>query len=167
MQEIWKTVKDYEGLYEVSNLGRIKSLPRNGTIKEEKILKQYEDRYGYFYVGLRNKKQKKNKVHRLVAEAFINNKENLSQINHIDENKKNNRVDNLEWCSPKYNVNYGCRTKKTKKRVICTNQKDEEKIFESIKEAGKALNIDDSSITKCCKNKAKTAGGYKWRYLIE
>jgi len=167
MKEIWKDVKEYEGLYQVSNLGKVKSLQRNGTIKQDRILKQYIDKYGYYYVGLRNKKIKKFKVHRLVAEAFIPNKDNLVQINHKDENKKNNNVKNLEWCSAKYNVNYGTRTERTFKKVacICIGEKTKEEVYKSIKEASIKLNIDSSAITKCCKGKQKTAGGYIWKYV--
>ena len=165
--EQWKPIKGYEELYEVSNLGRVKSLPRNGTIKEEKILKQYVDRYGYLYVGLRNKKVKKCKVHRLVAEAFIFNPNNLPQVNHKDENKQNNCVNNLEFCTSKYNVNYGHRAEKVSKKVVCIKFNGEKQIFKSSTEAGKTLSIDSSSITKCCKGKRETAGGYVWRYADE
>ena len=166
--EEWKDIKGYEGLYQISNLGRVKSLPRNGTKKEEKILKQHLDRYGYAYVGLRNKILKKHKVHRLVGNAFINNPNNMPQINHKNENKSCNIVSNLEWCDNKYNVNYGTRTQKTYKKVV---QYDKENNFikewKSIILASKELKIDNSLITKCCKGKRRTAGGYIWRYANE
>lgn len=118
MKEIWKDVKNYEGLYQVSNLGNVKVLDRivNSAIKNNtkvkrkgRMLKQYI-KQGYPQVTLTlNNKRKYCNVHRLVAEAFIPNPNNLPQINHIDENKLNNNVDNLEWCTAKYNCNYGTR----------------------------------------------------------
>lgn len=116
--EEWKNVIGYEGLYEVSNTGQVRSLDRyvkysNGRIHlhKGKVLSSGKDKYGYLAVCLScNGKQKIIKIHRLVAEAFIPNPNNLPQVNHKDEVKTNNRVDNLEWCDHKYNVNYGHRT---------------------------------------------------------
>ena len=112
MQEIWKDIKDYEGLYQVSNLGRIKSCERivkrgdNHKPVKERILKM-GDKCGYKYVILsKSGKGKTGWVHRLVAQAFISNPDNLSCINHKDENPTNNRVDNLEWCTYRYNNTY-------------------------------------------------------------
>ena len=105
MEEIWKPIKDYEGLYEVSNLGRVKSLNYRGTGKE-KILKNIENSKGYFQVGLvKFGKQKVFKVHRLVAEAFIPNPENKPCIDHINTVKSDNRVENLRWVTYKENSN--------------------------------------------------------------
>ena len=114
-QEIWKDIQGYEGLYQISNLGRVKSLERiiitnNGITKKisEKILKPYLKGNGYYNIVLRkDSKTKCYFVHRLVAKEFIPNPDNLPQVNHKDENKLNNNVDNLEWCTSKYNNNYG------------------------------------------------------------
>lgn len=109
MTEIWKAVVGFEGLYEVSNMGRV-----HGLIKGV-ILKPMVIHGGYYAVNLypgNKRKKKTTQVHRIVAMAFVPNPNNLPQVNHKDENKQNNRADNLEWCSAKYNSNYGTRTKK-------------------------------------------------------
>ena len=120
MEEIWKDIKGYEGLYQVSNLGRVKSLGR-WVYKEyrgkrwqgEKILKQIKNKFGYLRVYLyKNRKAKCYAIHRLVAQVFIPNPYNLPQVNHKDEDKSNNRVDNLEWCTSFYNNEYGTRKKR-------------------------------------------------------
>ena len=128
MEEIWRPVKEYEGYYEVSNLGRVRSIDRvvvdkNGRqqFKKGTILKYRPDRQGYIVVALSINRHYTHKcVHTLVADAFIPNPDNLPQVNHKDEVKSNNYVDNLEWCSAKYNANYGNRNKK----VIETNIKN-------------------------------------------
>lgn len=103
--EEWKNVIGYEGLYEVSNKGNVRNVRRNTLLKLSK------NRYGYIQVYLyKNGIRKGFRVHRLVAEAFLSNPDNLPQVNHKDEDKTNNNVDNLEWCDQKYNVNYGHRT---------------------------------------------------------
>ena len=113
MQEVWKDVCGYEGVYEVSNLGNVRSIDRIdclGHIRKGKVLNIVTDKYGYFVVHLSLfGKSKYHKVHRLVALAFIENPQNFRQINHKDENKKNNCVSNLEWCTSKHNINYGNR----------------------------------------------------------
>ena len=125
--EIWKPVRNYEGLYEVSNMGRVKSLERtvwcglNGGCYRaipEKILEGYDDGHGYLQVELyKDGKGKWCSINRLVAQAFLENPQNLPEVNHKDENKKNNRVENLEWCSKLYNVNYGTRNKKISEKL--------------------------------------------------
>ena len=115
MKEMWRSIKGYEGLYEISNKGRVKSLARyykafgyRKIIIEEKIMSPVESPQGYYQIGLSKEGAKKHvQIHRLVAQAFIPNPQSLPFINHKDENKKNNCVDNLEWCTPEYNVNYG------------------------------------------------------------
>ncbi len=114
MKEIWKDIEGYEGLYQVSNLGDVRSLKYAGGNKV-KILKQGNVN-GYKRVSLhKNNKQKNYFVHRLVAMTFIPNPNNLPLVNHKDENKTNNSVDNLEWCTQKYNINYGSAIKKVVK----------------------------------------------------
>ena len=111
--EIWKDIPGYEGLYQVSNYGNVKSLNYRGTKGKHKCLKQNTDKYGYKVVILANHgKYKSYKVHRLVASAFIENPNNYPQVNHLDENPANNNYLNLEWCTAKYNINYGTRNKR-------------------------------------------------------
>lgn len=108
MKEKWKDVLNYEGVYQISNLGRIKSLG-NDKSRKTKILKTYIDKNGYEFVTLRNKGTKKNfSIHRLVAMAFVTNKNifKYNSVNHIDENKLNNKASNLEWCTSEYNAKY-------------------------------------------------------------
>ena len=113
IEEIWRPIEGYEGLYEVSNTGIVRSLDRydsNNHFLKGRILKLCADKDGYLNVGLcLGNKEKKYKVHRLVAQAFIPNPDNLPQVNHKDEVKTNNRVENLEMCNAKYNSNYGSR----------------------------------------------------------
>ena len=117
MNEEWRDIKGYEGRYQVSNLGRVKSLNYNHTSRE-KILKAREDKVGYLYLNLyKNNKRKTHKVHRLVAQAFIENPNNYPQVNHKDENKSNNRVENLEWCTHRYNLNYGTRNQRASEKM--------------------------------------------------
>lgn len=110
MQEIWKDVKGYEGLYQVSNLGRVKSIQyfnhkNNKAYTRNRLLKPIINEKGYARVDLfKNKKSKRVRIHRLVAETFIPNMYNLPEINHIDGNKQNNCIDNLEWCTHKHNM---------------------------------------------------------------
>lgn len=166
-EEIFREINGYKGLYQVSNYGRVKSL-HNG----EKILKLVKSKNGYIRVKLKLKGHEKFLfVHRLVASAFILNPYNLPEINHKDENKTNNRVENLEWCTREYNVNYGTRNSRCGleyKKIVClvTNE-----TFNSITEAVKKYNIDHSSIIQCCKGKRKTAGclnggKLKWQYVL-
>lgn len=123
--EEWKSIPGYEGLYEVSSYGRVKSLDRYVKVKSKsyrlqkgKMLSPIKNKYGYLQVFLCcNGKYKIISVHRLVAEAFIPNPDNLPIINHLDEDKSNNRVENLEWCSHRYNSNYNGVLKKRSQRM--------------------------------------------------
>lgn len=129
MKEIWKDIKNYEGLYQVSNLGKVRSLykwdiNKKQYIKENKILK-LNTRNNYYIVQLtKNKKRKSKQVHRLVAEAFILNPKNKPFINHIDFNTKNNNINNLEWCTQKENVNHSICNMKHRKLITHSNTKE-------------------------------------------
>lgn len=174
MKEIWKDIKGYEGYYQVSNFGKIKSLQFNNRtthfLKREKILKMSSNKAGYQQVALyKNKTKKIVLVHRLVMEAFMQNPNNLEMVNHKDENPKNNIVTNLEWCSRKYNSLYGNATKKMsekhKKSIIqLTKEGKFVKKWNSAIDVYKELNISNSLISLCLTGKIKTAGGFKWIY---
>ena len=166
--EIWEDIKGYKGYYQVSNKGRIKSLERivkskNNSFKTQsgKLLKLATDSQGYSIVNLSKKnKQMTRTVHRLVAETFIPNPYNKNQVNHIDENKKNNNIKNLEWCSAQYNTQYSLG-KKVRQISNCGKYI---KTWASAAEVERQLGINNTSISACCNNIRKTAGGYKWEF---
>ena len=116
MEEAWKDIDGYEGLYQVSNLGAVRAVERvvrYGRKLNGKGISRFLTKDGYLAVHLsRDGNARQHRIHRLVATAFLENPENMPQINHIDEDRTNNRVDNLEWCSVKYNINYGERNKR-------------------------------------------------------
>lgn len=175
MEEIWKDINNYDNLYLVSNFGRIMSLPRNGTVCNPHILSKCCDAKGYQIITLsKNGKSKSCKVHRLVAEAFIPNPNNLPCVNHKDEDKTNNHAFNLEWCDVSYNINYGTRTErsaKTHSKAICMFDKKGKyiKTYRSGVAAFKETGISRYHINSCCKKRygRKTAGGYIWKYESE
>ena len=166
MKEIWKDIKEYEGLYEVSNSGRVKSI----RFGKERILKLGTDRYGYLYVILaKNNKQKTFRIHRLVAEAFIPNPDNLPMINHRDENKSNNNVENLEWCDNKYNSNFGTRNERISKRhskpvLQYTLDGKFVREWESAMDAEREGGFIPTCIGMCCKGKLKKHHNFIWLY---
>lgn len=179
MKEIWKDIKGYEGFYQISNLGRVRSLDRlvNGNhitcdfqTMKGKILTGSMDKLGYVRVLLRrNRAYDSQLVHRLVAIAFIDNPKNLPYINHKDENPSNNRVDNLEWCTAQYNVTYGtCQERINKFKIRRVNQYDKDgnfiKTWDSLKSAAASINCAQQNISRCCRNRCKTCGGYIWKY---
>lgn len=176
MNEIWKDIKGYEGLYQVSNLGRIKSLSNRSNHKNPILMKQ-ACVLGYMVVSLtKDSVPKMFKVHRLVASAFIENKENKADVNHKDGNKKNNNVNNLEWCTAQENVIHAFKTGLSKaqkgkenSRSIIISQIDkntgkEVNVFYGTREAERKTGIKHSNISRCCKGKYKSAGGFKWKY---
>ena len=152
-----KDVVGYEGLYAVTSCGKVWSY------RNECFLKPRANRGGYLYVNLFKDGEKKTYyVHRLVAEAYIPNTENLPQINHKDENKTNNCLQNLEWCDAKYNANYGTRNEKIKKPIL---QYDLDGNL--IREWGCAADVGkevNGNICHCLKGRQKSAYGYIWKY---
>lgn len=184
-EEIWKDIDGYKGFYQVSNKGRVRSVDR--TIKwrhnsfqyrKGRILAPTIDTAGYYVVGLHKESVGKIYiVHRLVAEAFIPNPDNFPIINHKDENKLNNVVENLEWCTYSYNTKYNdCMTKR-----IATRNKNNSygcekivyqydlknnliKVWKSLMDISRTLGYSYANIANCCKKNRPTAYGYKWSY---
>ena len=162
MTETWKSIAGYEGLYEVSDQGRVKSLKYGN----EKILKPGKDIYGYLHVVLyKDGHTKQLLVHRLVAESFIPNPNNLDTVNHKDEVKTNNVASNLEWMSREDNVAYS-RPQWAKRSVQMFDKSTGELLatFPSTREAERVTGINQGNISKCCNGKLKSAGGYVWKY---
>lgn len=151
-REVWKDCKGYEGFYQVSNLGRVWS------VRSQSYLTGCPDKDGYLRVNLtaKNGKTKTEKIHRLTAIAFIPNPTGLPVVNHKDQNKQNNNINNLEWCDIRYNNIYSVG-----KAVRCVEL---DRIFDCSQTAMKELGIDGSGIRKCCKGQQKTCGGYHWEY---
>ena len=176
MNEVWKDIPNYEGIYQVSNLGNVKNVIKN------KILKFGYSHNGYRIVCLKGKMFR---VHRLVAETFLNNIDNLPYVNHKDENKENNNVENLEWCTASYNLNYGDRNNKVAKKVSIWRKKkgsdysprERRKVaqytlennfikeYKSINEAGRETKSSIGTIYKCCIGTSKSCNGYKWKFV--
>lgn len=173
MQELWKNVKGFEGLYLISDLGNCKSLDRtiidkNGCKRHFKgtILHASINSSGYYYYVLTKQGKHYNKlVHRLVAEAFISNPQKLAQVNHKDEDKSNNTAINLEWVSPKTNMNYGSRPFLYNKPIAqYTLDGHLVKVWPSTKAAGKQ-GFRSSDISRVANGFHHTAFGYVWKFI--
>lgn len=161
MIEIYKTIEEYPN-YEISNMGNVRR-------KGRKMLKPlFTKNTGYYMVCLYNEfGAKRVLIHRLVADAFLSNPNNYPVVNHINEDKTDNRVENLEWCTRSYNINYGTSINKIRKskQKGCLQMDMEGNIikeWECIRVAQRTLKINN--ISKCCMGKMKTTGGYKWKY---
>lgn len=165
----WKPINGYEGLYEVSDEGEVMSLKYYGGSRRH-LMKFTPDKDGYLQVGLyKDKKCKKRKVHRLVAEAYLPNPNNYDCINHKNENKTDNRAENIEWCSKAYNNAYGERVKtipQKKKRPIVQKTLAGEpiKVWESASDAGRTKEYTQSGISLCLTGRNKTYKGFLWQY---
>lgn len=173
MEEIWRPI-EYEG-YEISNLGRVKSYKYDKV--NGKIMKPYKDSKGYLQIdlqldGRKRKNRKHLAVHRLVAKAFIPNPNNLPQVNHKDENKENNRVDNLEWCTNEYNCRYGTHAErigaKQRKIVYSVDKNGNIEKFDGLRVAARAMTgnpkANGSVISQVIKGERPSAYGRKWFY---
>ena len=174
MIEVWRAVVGYEGVYEVSNWGRVKSL----WFGKERILKPHKNKNGYLTVLLsKNKKITRCYIHRLVAQAFIPNPQNLSEINHKNEQKELNFVENLEWCDHRYNMRYGTRIERVAKanagvyntkcsKPVVQKTKDGEFVREwpSLAEINRQTGWSIANISQCCNGILKSSHGYRWSY---
>lgn len=181
--EIWVDINGYEGLYQVSDKGNVRSVDRyvsskNNSVRLQhgKILKQYIDEDGYCRVGLhKDGKEYTVGVHRLVAESFIPNSNNLPLVDHINGTRNDNNVGNLRWFT--VHLNNSTDTARERKSAAAFKREDNKKqiiqyaidggligIYNSTMEAERNTNVDHSTIIRCCKNKQKTAGGYIWKY---
>lgn len=176
--EKWRPIEGYEGLYEVSDWGRVKSLEKVdslGHLRKEKILKSIKNNKGYIKVNLCKDGERKNcTVHRLVAQAFIPNPDNLPCVNHKDEVKTNNHVGNLEFCSHQYNSTYGTAIQRRVEKTI--NGKLSKSVYqytldgefvrewESVSEIQRQLGYFQTAISACCAGKCKTSYDYIWSF---
>lgn len=184
MKEIWKPVVGYEGFYEVSNIGRVRSLARivecnDGRKRKikDRILKGSSYSGGYSGVTLhKDGCTKTANIQRIVAEAFVPNPLEKEEVNHKDENPSNNHASNLEWVTHKENLKYGTRQERARKAIVEAQGRavrqlsiDGELVaeYESLSAAYNATGTHVSNITKCAKGAYKTAGGYIWKYKNE
>ena len=178
MSEVWRDVVGYEGLYQMSDQGRVKSLERKvrhwrggERIQKERILKPITDHYGYQVVNLyTGGKQKMLSVHRLVCQAFHENPDNKPQVNHIDENKTNNCANNLEWCTYEENNNHGTRNERSAKALskpIGQYTLDGElvKTWSSVSEAQRQTGFSRGNISQAANGKYKNSHGFIWKYV--
>ena len=184
--EVWKPVVGYEGLYEVSSYGRVRSLNYRNTNKIT-VLSSGIDKKGYKHINLsKDGKVKTYKLHRLVAQAFLPNPNNLPVINHIDENPSNNCVENLEWCTYSYNINYGTRIEKQRQKMIekppmswlgkfGREHNTSKPLIQSVlgifvkrwdnaMEVRRKLGFNNSHISACARGETKSAYGFNWFY---
>lgn len=169
--EEWRPVVGFEGLYECSSLGNVRSVDRkNRKFCKGCVLKQRKSTNGYMVVTLwKNNRKKLCTVHRLIIKSFIPNPNNLPECNHKNECKTDNRVENLEWCDHKYNNNYGTKNKrqseKKQKRVLQYSlDGDFIKEWPSLISVQNELGYNRGSLSNCCLNKTKTAYDYVWKY---
>lgn len=155
--EDWRDIPGFEGLYQVSKLGNVRALNyhRSGKVKN---LKQSDSGIGYLVVHLYKNGDYKRYVHRLVAQAFIENPFNFTEINHINENKYDNRAENLQWCSRLFNVRYS-----KAKRVKCYKNNKLIKEYEAIRDVIKD-GFSQSAVSSCCLGKRMTHKGYSWSF---
>lgn len=201
IKEEWRDIPNYEGLYQVSNLGRVRSLDRivrrNDGVDvrhKSRILKPRDNGNGYLYVDIHNGGiTKRMYIHRLVAMAFLSNPNGYDEINHKSDIKSDNSVGNLEWCNRSYNASYGTKIQRTvntcqkngvykksldlktelgiyggrKSVAMCDADWNVLRIFRSIMDAARCINVNPGKICECCKGSRNQTRGYKWKYYEE
>ena len=175
MSEEWRDVAGYEGRYQVSSTGRVKSLKRKdclGRTIRERMLKPCDNGRGYLYISLSDGtgEHKRHYIHRLVGEAFVPNPLEKEDVNHKDENPSNNHASNLEWLTHKENLNYGMRNERVAKansKQVAQYTKDGAfvKVWGSAAEVKRQLGFNHSNIIQVAKGNRKTACGYIWKYV--
>ena len=180
MKEIWKPIEGYEGRYEVSNIGRVRSLDRIISFKSSNKYRSFESSYmkkGRILVPVKHKngysvvkiEGKIIGIHRLVAETFVQNPYNKQQVNHIDGNKQNNNAENLEWVTQSENTIHAYKNDLVKHKVVAVKQYDLQgnyiRTWNSIKSASEELGANASKISDCCRGARKTTHGFKWEYV--
>ena len=177
--EVWRDIIGYEGIYQVSNKGNVFSIERmvQGRERGGITLKPKHSRNGYLHVGLyRNGKMKNKLIHRLVLEAFVENPNNLPEVNHKDEDKANNNVENLEWCTSRYNTNHGTLIERISKKVRAVNVETGEVVeFNSTQEAERK-GYSSGGVSQACRGVHKSGStgkliddghtykGHRWSY---
>lgn len=178
LDEVWKDIEGYEGAYQVSNLGNVRSTTREviypggySRVFRGKVLKPRVDKYGYLVVGLsKHQHHKWLKIHRLVAKAFLNNPNEYDQVNHLDGDKTNNNVSNLEWCNNSMNMKHavetGLKPVNGRKSVLQIKDGVVIDVFPSVTAAANYICMSRTHISGCCNGHLdhKTAGGYEWRF---
>lgn len=178
MCSTWKPVKGYEGYYEVSDAGNVRSIDRavsckNGmtkTLKGRNLAPTVHYANGYCSVMLtKNGKQKRHLVHRIVAEAFVSNPHGFPEVNHKDENKENNAAENLEWCTHLYNNRYGTKQERLSKlksrRVVMMRDGKTLETYPSETEAAAAVGGVQSGVSACCRGITSLYKGYEWAFV--
>ena len=173
--EEWRDVAGYEGRYQVSSMGRVKSLERKdclGRTVKERVLKPCDNGRGYLYISLSDGtgEHKRHYIHRLVGEAFVSNPLEKEDVNHKDENPSNNHASNLEWLTHKENLNYGMRNERVAKansKPVAQYTKDGAfiKVWASAAEVKRQLGFNHSNIIQVAKGNRKTACGFIWEYV--
>ena len=175
MTEVWKEIDGYDGRYEISNMGRLKSFAQDRTNGKIKIGNLTHKGYLSYALYDENGKKRFYPVHRLVAMAFLDNPNNLPQVNHKDEVKTNNCVDNLEWCTNEYNAHYGTRFARaaesnrccptTSLKVFSVDKDGNKEYYDSIGEAERQTGLSHCNIIRALKGKRRHCGNRQWFYF--